>query len=195
MHKDLTLKPGQFNRSFLSVEKDLKAVLKKLFIESRPYSDDLIRLLVINTPDCLDDKDNPVYRDIFKSMSLGRLKSEGYIKITPKLDMPEHEEVKSYIVITIDDFTENATNPQFRDSMITFHIICHADCWDLGDFRLRPVQIAGYIDGILDNCRLSGIGTLQFIGCKEIALSADLAGYSIGYRMVHGSDDKLPPKE
>jgi hypothetical protein len=40
--------------TMLSIEKDTETIIKKLFIESRPYSDILKRLLVIQTPDCLD---------------------------------------------------------------------------------------------------------------------------------------------
>jgi hypothetical protein len=61
MKKDLVMRPIDFTSSFLSCEKDLEAILKKLFIESQPYSNDLKRLLVINTKDCLDDKTNPIY--------------------------------------------------------------------------------------------------------------------------------------
>ena len=42
--------------SFLSCEKDTDTILRKLFIESRPYSDMLKRLLVISTKDCLDNE-------------------------------------------------------------------------------------------------------------------------------------------
>ena len=37
--------------SFLSCEKDTDTILRKLFIESRPFSDTLKRLLVISTKD------------------------------------------------------------------------------------------------------------------------------------------------
>ena len=47
--------------SFLSCEKDFEEILRKLFIENRPHSDELKRLLVINTKDCLDDKTNAAY--------------------------------------------------------------------------------------------------------------------------------------
>ena len=56
MKKDLALRPVDFTSSFLSCEKDLQTILRKLFIESQPYSDALKRLLVINTKDCLDNK-------------------------------------------------------------------------------------------------------------------------------------------
>ena len=52
---------GPFNSSFLSCEKDAEAIIKKLFVDSRPYSDELKRLLLINTKDCLLDKTNPAY--------------------------------------------------------------------------------------------------------------------------------------
>jgi hypothetical protein len=41
--------------------------------------------------------------------------------------MPEHEEVKAYIIISADDFTPNDTNTYYRDCILTFDIICHLD--------------------------------------------------------------------
>jgi hypothetical protein len=55
------------------------------------------------------------------------LRQEGYIKLAPKIRMPEHEEIKSYLIISFDNFVENETNPFFRDCTITFDIICHTD--------------------------------------------------------------------
>ena len=49
---------GEFRSSFLSCEKDTESIIRKLFIDSRPYSDYLKRLLIINTSDCIDDKVN-----------------------------------------------------------------------------------------------------------------------------------------
>ena len=74
MKKDLALRPIDFTSSFLSCEKDLEAILRKLFIESQPYSDDLKRLLVINTKDCLDNKDSQVANQKISEMSLSKLR-------------------------------------------------------------------------------------------------------------------------
>lgn len=180
--------------SFLSCEKDMETILKKLFIESRPYSDELKRLLVINTKDCLDNLTSEVYNTKLKEMSVAKLREEGYIKMEPKIRFPEHEEVKSYIIITFDNFTTNEKNPQFRDCTVNFDIICHTDYWDIGNYRLRPLKIAGYIDGLLNNTKLSGIGTFNFAGCNELILSEDLSGYTLSYRAIHGSDDIIPAK-
>ena len=42
------MSPKDFNSSFISCERDMEAILRKLFISSRPYSDHLKKLLVIN---------------------------------------------------------------------------------------------------------------------------------------------------
>ena len=181
--------------SFLSCEKDFEEILRKLFIENRPHSDELKRLLVINTKDCLDDKTNTAYSEKLKAMSIAKLREDGYIKLEPKISIPEHEEVKSYILISFDNFFPNATNPQFRDCTVTFDILCHTDYWDIRNYRLRPLKIAGYIDGILNNTRLSGIGTFQFAGCNELVLDQTFSGYTLMYKAIHGSDDIIPNKE
>jgi len=180
--------------SFLSCEKDTERILRKLFIESHPYSEDLKRLLVINTKDCLDNKTSEVYNRVLSEMTLPKLIQEGYIKIVPKFLLPEHEEVKSYIIISFDNFTPSS-NPEFRDCVVHFDIICHTDYWDLGDYRLRPLKIAGVIDGLLDRSRLTGIGTFQFLGGNELILNEEFSGYSLMYSAVHGSDDYIPDKD
>lgn len=178
--------------SFLSVEKDTEQILKKLFFDNKPYNRELIRLLVINTKDCLTDLDNPEYKDTVRNMSLGKLIEQGYIKLEPKIKMSEHEQVKAYIVISYDNFTQNKTNPEFRDCTVNFDIICHTDYWRMDNYQIRPLKIAGYIDGILNNTKLTGIGTFNYIGCKEMVLDEILSGYTLSYRAVHGSDDRIP---
>lgn len=180
--------------SFLSFEKDVETILKALFVQSFPHSDGLKRLLVLNTKDCLDNTTSQVYEDKLKEMTLAKLIKEGYIKLNPKIRMPEHEEVKSYIIISGDNFTPTS-NPVYRDCTLTFDIICHLDYWDIGDYRQRPIKIAGYIDGLLNNAKLSGIGRLEFVGMSELILNEDLAGYTLMYRATHGNDDRLPPQE
>lgn len=184
---------NKFNSSFLSFEKDIETILRKLFIESNPYSEILKRLLVINTKDCLDNLDSEAIKEKLQGMSLAKLRQEGYIKLEPKIAMPEHEEVKSYIIISCDNFSPNEeNNPYYRDCTVNFTIVCHLDYWDLGNYRIRPLKIAGFIDGILNEAKLSGIGTFNFIGCDEVIYNEDLAGYTLIYRAVHGNDDKLP---
>ena len=193
MVKDLAMKP--FQSSFLSCEKDAEIIFRKLLVESRPYSDDLKRLLIINTKDCLDDKTNPVYLKAINEMTLPKLFEKGCLNIKPKIILGEFEEVKSYILITFDNFSVNKTNPQFRDCTVYIDVITHLDYWDLGNYRMRPLKIVGYIDGILDNSRLTGIGTFQFESCVMRKYDEDFSGYTLKYRAIHGSDDELPESD
>lgn len=180
--------------SFLSCEKDTETILRKLFIESQPYSDTLKRLLVINMPDCLTNEENEVYQKKVKEMSLSELVKQGYVKTTPKIRLEENAEIKAYMIISFDNFLPSS-NPQFRDCTVHFDIVCHSDYWGMDNYQLRPLKIAGYIDGILNNAKLSGIGTFQFLGCTEIVLDENLSGYCLTFSAVHGSDDKIEEPE
>ena len=193
MKRDVIKLPSR-NLSFYSFEKDVETIVKKLFTENT-YSEDLKRLLVINKKDCIDDRTSEVYRNIIKDTTVAKLVENGYITTTPKIRFPEHEEIKSYIVISFDDFTLNDTNPEFRDCTISFDIICHLDYWDIGNYRTRPIKIAGYIDGLLNGSKMSGIGTLNFLGMNELVMNETLSGYCLMYRATHGSDDFIPKKE
>ena len=175
-----------FKNTFLSCEQNQELIWRKLFVESRPYSDKLKRLLVINTPDCLDESKKQ-YDHIVHETSLKDLKDKKYIKISPKLAFGEHEEVKSYILLEFDDFVPTY-NPHYRDCTISFTIICHLDYWEIEDYKLRPHQIAGYIDGLLNDTKLIGIGTLQFLGASQIVLNEHLGGIVLRYVATHGNE-------
>lgn len=188
MRKDLAM--GPIKSSFLSCEKDFETILRKLFVESKPHSEELIRLLTINQPDCLTNKTSEVYKQQIQKFSvLSKLKEEGYIRFSPEIKHPEHEEIKSYIILSIGNFSQNATNPEFRDCVVHFDIICHTDAWEMNNYCVRPLKIAGYIDGILNETKLSGIGTFQFLGCDRMLIGPGLAGYSLLFKAIHGGED------
>ena len=174
--------------SFLSCEKDAEIILRKLFVDNRAHSKTLKRLLVIPNSDCLDNISNPDYKQA-EDMTLKNLIDKGYVITGPKIRFNEHEDIKAYILISFGTFTPNVKNPEYRDCLVHFDIICNSDCWDLGNYRLRPLKIAGYIDGLLNNARLSGIGTFKFVGCEEFILNESLSGYTLSYWAIHGGED------
>lgn len=187
MRKTSALLANNFKSTFLSCETDMETIWRRLFVESRPYSDKLKRLLVINMPNCLDEH-QVQYQDEIEKANLAYLKDKQYIKNVPKLSFGEHEEVRSYILLEFDDFLPTS-NPHYRDCTISITIISHLDYWELDDYKLRPYQIAGYIDGILNETKLSGIGTLQFMGASEVILNEYLGGVLLRYRATHGRGD------
>ena len=62
----------------------------------------------------------------------------------------------------------------------------------MNDYKLRPWEIAGYIDGILNGEKLSGIGTLQFLGASQLVLNEYLGGVLLRYIATNSnaSDDE-----
>lgn len=176
-----------YKSTFLSHAEDQETIWRKLFVESRPYSDILKKLLIINTPDCLDRTQDQYQRKI-EQYSIKDLHDNQYIKATPKLSFGEHEEVKSYIMLDFDDFSPSE-NPRYRNCVISFTIISQLDYWELDDYQLRPWMIAGYVDGIMNDTRLSGIGKLQFLGAQQLVLNEYLGGVMLRYSASHSEAD------
>lgn len=176
-----------YKSTFLSHAEDQETIWRKLFVESRPYSDMLKKLLIINTPDCLDSTQDQYQRKI-EQYTIKDLHDNQYIKATPKLSFGEHEEVKSYIMLDFDDFSPSE-NPRYRNCVISFTIISQLDYWELDDYQLRPWMIAGYIDGIMNDTRLSGIGKLQFLGAQQLVLNEYLGGVMLRYSASHSEAD------
>lgn len=201
MRKDLiSFKPVY--SSLLSCDKDVEKILKTLFVSSKPYSDILKKLLIINNKDCLDS--NEEYKQVIDSYSLGDLIDKGYIRLNPKIARGTHEEIKTYIVVSLDSFTSNIKSSHFIDYNINFDIICYNDAWVLNDYKVRPLMICGYIDGILNSLtqenqklekthqshiKLSGIGEYNFIGCSFDVLNQDLSMYTLSYHGTHFVED------
>lgn len=163
--------------SFLSIEKDMGIIAKEMLKDDR-----LKRLLFYNTPDALD---KPNLTEVESMELFGK-----NIKNIPKLYVDGS--VLNYIIINFDNFIPNATNPQFRDNIIEFDIVCHYDQWKLKDFQLRPYRIAAEIDSMFNDKHLTGIGTLQFIGAKQIILTDEFAGLCLMFKAIHGGEDKKP---
>ena len=162
--------------SFLSVDKDMSIITDLLMKNDR-----IKKLLHYTTRDCLD---RPKLTEEETIELFGK-----NIKIVPKLYVDNS--VLNYIIVSFDNFTTNRTNPEFRDNIIEFDIICHFDQWNLRDFQLRPYKIAAEIDSMLDGKRLTGIGKLEFLGANQMILTDEYAGLCLMYSAIHGEEDKI----
>lgn len=169
--------------SFLSMEKDMHLIANMMLKNRR-----LKAMLYYTTPDCLNKpeiSEDDTYAMFGKN-----------IKMVPKLTVDGS--VLNYVIISFDNFAPNDTNPEFRDNIIEFDIICHFDQWTLKDFQLRPYRIAAEIDGMFNEKHLTGIGTLKFLGANQIILTEEYAGICLMYAAIHGDEDKkdmLNPKD
>ena len=161
--------------SFLSIEKDLEIIVNHLCKNER-----LKRLLYYTTPDAIDkpNLDDEQMIQLFKKN----------IKLIPKLYIDGSG--LNYLIINFDNFIPNDTNPEFRDNIIEFDIVCHYDQWHLKDYQLRPYRIAAEIDSMIDKTHLTGIGKLEFLGANQIILTDEYAGLCLMYTAIHGEEDK-----
>ena len=163
--------------SFISIEKDMGTIVDMMLKNNR-----LKKLLYYNLENCL------LQENLTEDQSL-ELIEDGYIRMVPKLYVDK--DVLNYIIISFDNFTPNMTNPEFRDNIVSFDIICHFNQWQMPNFQLRPYKIAAEIDTLFNNRHLSGIGELQFLGANQILINDEFGGISLMYTAIHGEDDKI----
>lgn len=175
------MKVGEsFNKpesSFLIIDKDLERIANKMLTNPR-----LLKLLHYRTSDA-QSKPNLTAKE--KVALIGN-----EIKIVPKLDIDK--ECPIYVIISFDNFVPNANNPEFRDCTVNFDILCHPDHWNLGNFQLRPYKIAGELDAMFNKTKMTGIGTLQFMGANNLVLNDQLMGLTMMYRSVQSTEDTIP---
>ena len=161
--------------SFLSAEKDMGIISVNLLKNER-----IKRLLYYSTPDALD-------RDcLTEEQSIGLFNKN--IKLVPKIYV--EDELRNYILVRFRNFLPNQTNPEFRNNIIEFDILCPYEQWGLKDFQLRPYRIAAEIDSMFNNKHLTGIGTLEFNGADQMILNDHFAGICLTYKAIHGEEDK-----
>lgn len=163
------------NSGFLSTEKDMGIIVNAIMKNDR-----LKKMLYYTTTDCLNRP------KLTQEQTLDLFGKQ--IKIVPKLYVDGS--VMNYIIVSFDNFTLNATNPEFRDNIIEFDIICHFDQWHMKDFELRPYKIAAELDSMFNEKHLTGIGTLKFLGANQMILTDEYAGLCLMYQAIHGEEDK-----
>ena len=160
--------------SFLSVEKDMGIIVDAIYKNPR-----IQRLLYYTTSDALDRP------NLTNDQQLELL--EHNIKIVPKIKVDN--EKYNYLLVSFNNFLLS-NNPEFRDNIIEFDIICHLDNWQLRDFALRPFKIAAEIDYMFNKKKLTGIGTLEFLSAQEKVLTDEYAAVCLKYIAYHGGEDK-----
>lgn len=161
--------------SFLSIEKDAGIIVDRICANER-----LKRLLYYTTPDAMEKPnltDDQMY-ELFKKN----------IKLVPKVYVDGS--ILNYLIISFDKFVTNETNPEFRNNLIEFDIVCNFEQWHLKDYQLRPFRIAAELDSMLSDTRLTGIGKLEYVDAELFVLNDYYGGVCLTYQAIHGEEDK-----
>ena len=97
----------------------------------------------------------------------------------------------SCISVQFNNFTKNGENPEYRDKMLIFNVLCGFDTWNMGDFKLRPYQIAGRLDVLFDKKPLANSYSIRFLTAQNTIVDDDVAGISLVYEVIYNiSGDK-----
>lgn len=163
--------------SFLILEKDFARLTEKMLQNPR-----LLKLLYYREADALT---RPNLTAQQKSELINK-----EIRIVPYLTIMK--ECPISIVIVANNFFPNANNHKFRDYTLNFHILCHPDHWNLGNFQLRPYKIAGELDAMFNNQKFTGIGELQFAGATNLVMNGQWEGLTLTYRSIQSTEDVIP---
>ena len=152
----------------------MSIIVNKIFDNPR-----IQRLLYYTSPDALDKP------NLTEDQKIELLKNN--IKIVPKIKVDNVN--YNYLLVSFNNFLES-NNPEFRDNIIEFDIICHLDNWQLRDFELRPFKIAAELDTMFNKKKMTGIGLLEFLSAQEKVLSDEYAAICLKYIAYHGGEDK-----
>jgi hypothetical protein len=99
----------------------------------------------------------------------------------PKLPDETLVDASAYLTVYFDNI-ESSGN-YFKDSMLTFNIICHQDKWRM-PAKLRPYALMHEIDELYNNQRTNGIGKTQFYKSRMMWANKDFSGYTVQYRLL-----------
>lgn len=167
--------------SFLGIPKDMAIITQRIL-----SNQNVLKLLEYNVknwesqPDVTAEQIKRMF-DTEQISPVPRIKIEG--------------ERRTYLRLTLGTTTPNVKNPEFRDNVFGIDIICHYDDWNLGNFEVRPLRIAGEIDSMLDGTHLTGIGKLYLVSQTPVVYNQEYAGVSLTYLAIRGDDDKTQSLE
>ena len=169
--------------SFLGMAKDTSLIIDKILSNKK-----VLKLLYYTSPNCLNPDARQYFPDL-KPQQIKEMFASKQISNIPKIKIDKDK--KTYLRISFDSFTPNATNSFYRDHIVEIKIICHFDDWDLEDFELRPYRIAGEIDSMLDGEHLTGIGILNFLGADQDIYDEEYGGVTLRYLAIRGHEDDI----
>ena len=160
------------SETFKNVEKDLAYIAQKIY-EDEP----LLKLLTLK-----ENQTAPLTQEEKKTIL------NNNVRIVPKItDLDFTEE--SYLVIHFNEFIPNEENPEYRDKFLIFDIICNFDTWNMGDFKLRPYQIAGRLDMLFDKKGLSSSYSINFLNGEVLVIDDEIAGLTLAYNVIYNKDE------
>lgn len=157
-------------RSFELVGMQLDIITKKILA-----NDKIVKLLRNTRKDALTSKE-PVTQE--QRMSLIKDK---YITLVPYI--PKEEEIKSYLIITFDNFTPTPEVDRAMDYILSIDVLCHRDLWMLDGLCPRPYLLLNELKKEFHMAKLDTWGPAKFAGAPALVADDNYMGFSILFSM------------
>lgn len=103
------------------------------------------------------------------------------IRTIPKVRANEVSE--AFVIISIPSF-ELDDNEDFSDCLIAIDVICPIDKWAIDDICPRPYKIMDVIYDELQNSRVTGIGTLQFLSASQSVIYEEVTDHQMLFQVT-----------
>jgi hypothetical protein len=154
------------------------------FEELNEYINDILTRLTDNQDLCklIDSNDaSPLNHDDVSHEGRSELIFKRIFPL-PKIPSDQLVDKNTYLTVYFDNI-EKGGSVYYKDSLLTFDIICHLDLWRLERGKLRPFVIMNKIDEMFNNKSTLGIGKTQFHRSRMNWYSKDYCGYTLQYRI------------
>lgn len=155
-------------RSFRLIGSQLDLVTKKIL-----NNDNLVRLIRRPVRDALD-------LEVTQEDRLSLIK-DYYITLVPLI--PKEEEVKSYLIISFDDFTPIEATHKGMDYMMTIDVLCHKELWMMDGLCPRPYLIMDELKKEFHMAKLDTWGPAVFMGASNLLMNDNYMGFTMMFAM------------
>lgn len=103
------------------------------------------------------------------------------IRTIPKVRA--NEVTEAFVIISIPSF-ELDDNEDFSACLIAIDVICPIDKWAIDDICPRPYKIMDVIYDELQNSRVTGIGTLQFLSSQQSVIYEEVTDHQMMFQVT-----------
>lgn len=146
-------------------------------------NEDIRKLLVYDTPNALT------------LQAPTREQADPKIRVTAVFDITEPPYEHNTFVTIVATKIQSNMEEQVFSSIVRINIITQAQLWELGNKKIRPLEIANNIVTMLENYKTDS-GTshkLFFKNAELIVLDGNINGYGLIFHMLEGSglDDEF----
>lgn len=143
----------------------------KIIAERMVEDDDLVRLLIDNREECLEEDEKIVIENQQKKDAL-----KHNITLVPVIDKSKEDDTR--IVMGIKDIINDDAKYIYT---LDFDVVVNVDNWKLTNYNLRPLALINEIDNLFTDTKMCGIGAAKFIGVESIKVNERLGGFRAHY--------------